>query len=464
MPTSNSTSAVPTDKESGEICVIGAGPSGLASVRALLDAGVAVDCFERAAGIGGLWRHNVGSERTAAYASVTTNVSRGRMDFPSFPIPSAFGEFIHNTDVLRYLEMFAHAFDLERHIELSTEVQTVAPRDDGLWSVQLADGRERAYRGVIVATGMFWEPKWPEFPGETSVPITHCLDYDRPEPFRGKRVLLVGLGQSAAEIAAEIAPLAKRVDIAVRRAPHVIPRHVMGKPVDYLDLPFPNRWIPWPLAQFMFALEVRIQRGPPERYGLPKPDHRMLEAMIPVFSTKLLDALRRGAVGIRPHVIEVLDERVEFADGSREPYDAIMCTTGYRLSFPFLSPGLVTIDGRRFPLYRRVVAPDAPDGLYFIGMGEPISGIFRVIEAQALWLADVVANGLPLPPRSEMRHAISRAERRTRRRFPDDDPESIRCDHFAYIRTLEKDRKSARCVVPRPIAKAASAALNHARF
>jgi cation diffusion facilitator CzcD-associated flavoprotein CzcO len=421
------------------VAVIGAGASGLAVLKALSEHDVLADCFERGSEVGGLWRYENDNGLSAAYASLHTNVSRERMEYPSFPMPSSFAEFPHHTDVAAYLSTYADAFGLRGRISFRVGVERLERDPEGVWRVWLDDGSVRRYPVVVVAVGHDWCPNLPDYQGSFAGQTSHSRDYRTPEPFAGNRVLVVGAGQSAAEIAVEVAGVAKSTCISIRHGVHVIPRWIRGRPYDKHDVE-PRNQMPWRLMNRLYGRDVARQRGPlPPAW--PTPDHRILEG-IPILSSDLLPAVASGKVTVKPAIKRLDGDRVRFADGTDEPFDHIIYATGYRISLPFLSPTLLRPRGHELALYRRIVPPTLP-GLLFAGFTDAPGGLPPVAETQAEWIATKITGHLPLPASEQMWQAIDRAEGRTRQRFPHENPDSIRCDPHAYRRLLHSDLRQA---------------------
>jgi dimethylaniline monooxygenase (N-oxide forming) len=423
-----------------KVAVIGAGSSGLAVLKALDGCGLPVDCFERGSDVGGLWRYENDNGLSSAYASLRANVSRPRMEYPSFPMPRSYGDFPHHSQMASYLCSYADTFGLPERISFGTKVERVQPGPDGNWRVALDGGSVRRYEAVVVAIGHDWCPRLADPPGTFAGEISHSHNYRTPEPFAGRRVLVVGAGQSAAEIAVEIAPMAARTCISVRRGTHVIPRLLGGRPYDAMDVSPHNR-MPWRLMNLVFGRAVARELGPPPR-DWPVATHPLLEG-IPILSSDLLPAVRRGEIAVKPAIEGVDGHRVRFAEGGEESFDHIVYATGYRISLPFLAPSVVPSRGRELPLYRRIVPPGAP-GLFFAGFVDAPGGLLPLVEAQGRWIAALLTGRLRLPPRREMWRAIEIGERRTRERFPDEGRHSIRCDPHAYRRLLRADLRRAR--------------------
>lgn len=432
-----------------DVCVVGAGCAGLAALKALAERDVSVIGYEQGSDVGGNWRYENDSGASAAYASLRTNVSRRRMEFRDFRMPPTFGDFPHHTHMIAYLEAYARRFDLRRRIRFATCVERLEPLGRDGWRVHLRGGETVRHRAVVVANGHHWDPRWPELPGQTTATLMHARAYRTPVPFGGRRVLVIGAGQSAVEIALEVSRVAARTLIAVRSGAHVLPRWIFGRPVDALDVDLVNR-LPWAVLNRMLGLLVRrARRDDPAAHGFPAPAHRLLEHA-PSVSSDLGAALRSGAIEVCPGVAALDGPCVRFTDATAATVDAIVCATGYRLSLPFLAPAIVAPCGTALPLYRRIVCPDVP-GLYFIGLVDAPSGLLPIVERQSAWLADLLDGRLALPDPARMRAAVDAGERRSRQRFPGEPPHTIRCDPHAYMRVLARDRRRARlrALVPR---------------
>jgi Flavin-binding monooxygenase-like len=422
------------------VAVLGAGSSGLAAMKGLREQGLGVEAFERGSDVGGLWRYENDNGLSAAYASLRTNVSRSRMQYPSFAMRTSYGDFPNHRGMAAYLGAYADAYGLRDSIRFRTRVERLEPAAGGTWRVTLDDGSRRSYGAVVVATGLFWSPRVPTYPGSFEGTVSHAHEYRAPEPYAGRRVLVVGAGQSAAEIAVEVSTVAERTLMSVRRGVHVIPRWIGRRPYDAADVAPLNR-MPWRLLNLIYGLRVRRALGArPESWPLPA--HRPLEG-IPIVSSDLLPAVRRGAVVVKPAIDRLSGSSVHFMDGSDERIDRIVYATGYRISFPFMSSSLLSANGRDLPLYRRIAPPELR-GLYFAGFVDAPGGLLPVVETQGRWIAAAITGQLRLPSPERMWQAIERAEPRTRERFPDESPRSVRCDPHAYRRLRHADLRRAR--------------------
>jgi len=430
-----------------KVCVIGAGSSGIAVCQVLSARGIDFDCFEKGSEVGGNWRYENDNGMSSAYRSLHINTSRGLMAYKTYPMPDDYPDYPNHFQIARYFDDYVDHFGLRGKIHFRTEVKRVE-RGDGKWEVTVegAAGEEtNRYRAVIVANGHHWDARWPEpaFPGagEFEGMQIHVHDYREPEVLRGKRVLVLGIGNSATDIAVESSRIAEKTFLAMRRGAYVFPKYLNGKPADESASPILTR-MPLPVQRFVIGRMMGIAAGDMTAYGLPKPDHKMLEAH-PTVSAELLSRLGHGDIAVRPNIeLFPSGRRVRFVDGSEEEIDLVVYCTGYKISFPFFDPNLISAKDNRFPLYRRVVSVEHP-GLFFIGFIQPLGAIMPLAEAQAEWVADLLSGRGQLPAPAEMREAIADEERRMRKRYVASKRHTIQVDFHPYLRQLRKERKRA---------------------
>jgi hypothetical protein len=427
------------------VCVIGAGSSGLAACQALHTRGIPFDCFEAGSSVGGNWRYGNDNGMSSAYRSLHAKSSKRGMQYAAFPIPDDCPDYLSHEMIARYLDDFVDHFGFRDRIRFSTEVTKVGPVPGGGWDVTArsrdtgAEHSER-YRAVLVANGHHWDPQVPDFPGAGAFAgeQLHSNQYRGPEPFAGKRVLVLGIGNSACDVAAECSRLGARTLIAVRAGAHIIPRYLAGRPADHLTLVRAGTMLPLWLRRLAVALLIRMARGSVTKYGLPKPGHRLLCGPLAV-SDSLLGGLRRGEIIVKPALDRFGRDRVFFRDGSTEQVDVVIYCTGYKISFPFLRDSLIGARDGEIPLYRRVVPPALP-GLYFIGLVQPIGAIMPVAEAQSQWVADLLGGRAVLPPEPEMDREITRYRTATARRYQRSGGQAIQVDFLPYLREISRER------------------------
>lgn len=416
-------------------CVIGAGSSGIAAVKALHDAGVDYDCFEKSDRIGGNWVFGNTNGMSAAYEGLYINTSRDRMQYTDYPMPRTYPDFPHHTQIAAYFEDYVDHFGLRPTITFGVAVEK-AWREGATWRVRLSTREERTYDALLVANGHHWDPLWPDPPppGDFAGRQLHAHEYRSKHDLRGKHVVVVGMGNSAMDIAVESSEVAARTLLAARRGVHVIPKYMFGRPLDQI---FTSALIPWKIRQRLGELIHRVSVGDMERYGLPKPDHRLGEAH-PTISGRILDRLVHGAITPKPNVVELMGDRVRFADGTVERADVIVWCTGYKVTFPFFDPAFVSAKDNDLPLFLRVFHPDV-EGLAFVGLLQPLGAIMPLAEAQGKWLAKWLTGRYALPPRDEMLAAIAKEREAMFARYVPSKRHKMQVDFDDYLHDLERE-------------------------
>lgn len=428
------------------VCVIGAGSSGIASCQVLQARGIGFDCFEAGSSVGGNWRYENDSGRSSAYRSLHAKSSRAGMQYACFPMPRGHPDYLSHWTIARYLDDFVDHFGFRRSIVFRTEVIRVAPAAGG-WDVTVRQRHSGAvrtgrYASVLIANGHHWDPRYPAIPGAGGFAglRMHSHHYRTPEPFAGQRVLVLGIGNSACDIAADCAQAGARTLLAVRRGAHIIPGYLFGMPADRLTRMRLGALAPLRLQRLAVAALVRAARGPVTRYGLPRPERRMLCAP-PTLSDSLPRLLARGEITVKPGIERFGADRVFFADGSTERVDAVIYANGYKISFPFLSE-VLSGPGDTEPLLFRRVVPLALPGLYFIGLVQPLGATMPLAEAQSHWVADLIEGRAALPPVAEMYREIAAYRAATAKRYGDSARYLIQVDFLAYQREIRRERRA----------------------
>jgi len=428
--------------------VIGAGSSGIAACQVLAARGLPFDCFEKGSEVGGNWRYENDNGMSSAYRSLHINTSRRLMAYATYPMPDDYPDYPDHFQIARYFDDYVDHFRLREKIQFRTEVKNVVPVD-GEWEVTVEDpdgGEEtHRYRAVLVANGHHWDPRWPEppFPGADAFEgeQVHVHHYRESDVLAGKRVLVLGIGNSATDIAVEASRIAEKTFLAMRRGAYVMPKYLNGKPTDEAASKLLTM-MPLPVQRFVLARMLGMTAGDMTAYGLPQPDHKLLEAH-PTVSAELLSRLGHGDIEVKPNIERFAGGRtVRFADGGEEEIDLVVYCTGYRITFPFFDEELVSAADNRLQLYRRVVSVEHP-GLYFLGFVQPLGAIMPIAEAQAEWIADLLGGRGTLPPPGEMRAQISASESKMRKRYVASKRHTIQVDFHPYLRELKRERKRA---------------------
>ena len=427
-------------------CIVGAGSSGIAAAKALLERGIPFDCFEKSDEIGGNWVFGNRNGMSAAYRDLFINVSRERMAYTDYPMPTSYPDFPHHTHIKEYFDSYVDHFGLRERIMFLTSVEHARLREDGVWEVEIRgeeDGRRdtRLYDALLVANGHHWDPRWPEpaFPGsdEFEGVQMHAHSYIDNSIFAGKDVVVLGMGNSAMDLAVESSYVAANTYLAARRGAWIIPKYVFGRPVDQLPN---NPRVPFALRQRMIHQVIKTLTGPPERYGLPKPDHKFGEAH-PTVSGRILDRIAHGTISPKPNIASLSGDRVRFLDGSEAHADVIVYCTGYKISFPFFEDSFLAAPDNHIELFRRVFDPERPN-LFFIGLLQPLGAIMPLAEAQGTWVGDYLRGEYALPSPQELRRDIAADQAAMRKRYVASKRHTIQVDFDDYLYALDAERKA----------------------
>ncbi|WP_433040467.1 flavin-containing monooxygenase [Dactylosporangium sp. CS-033363] len=506
------------------VVVIGAGPAGLATVKALRDRQVPVLCLDAGERPGGLWV--LGAPNSSAYRTLHLNTSRTRTEFADFPMPADWPDYPSHVHIAGYLASYAATYDLSDAIRFGVTVTAVEPiteagpvitagpvattgpvaavepvgsarlapasessplpdraasigpaaasqtppaldplanagpmtasgtpatpnRRAALgWRITLAGGETIEASAVVVASGHNAVPKQPEpgYPGTFAGEFLHSHDYRGPEQLAGRRVLVVGGGNSAMDIAVDASHVADSTLLSVRRGVWIVPKHLLGRPADLWNGALARR-LPWRLRQRISERLLRLAVGRPEQYGLPAPAHGFLQDH-PTLSDGLLGRITHGEIGVRPAIERFEESNVCFIDGSRDGVDLVVWCTGYRVDLPFLDPALLEPAADRLPLYRRIFHLDAP-GLFFVGLMQSTGAALPVVEAQARLVAAFLAGDYALPSPAEQRADCARRLEAARDRWGDRRP-AMRIDFDVYLAEAANELRQGARRLPTP--------------
>jgi cation diffusion facilitator CzcD-associated flavoprotein CzcO len=364
------------------VCVVGAGPAGLAAAATLTEAGARVVVLERAE-VGASWR--------SRYDCLHLHTVRWLSGLPGYGIPRSSGKWPGRDRVVDYLRTYAarNALDVRTGVEV-----TRVDRDDGRWLVRATGGDVEADR-VVVATGYSNVPFLPDWPGTFGGDVLHSSAYRNPERFRGVRVLVVGSGNSGAEIAADLAAGgAAEVLLSVRTPPAIVRRDTAGIPTQLLGIA--SSHLPVPVVDRIGATLRRIAFGDLAPLGLPAPERPYSEFLrrrvIPVIDVGIVDAVRNGRVRVVADVERLDGEAAVLVDGGRAAVDAVIAATGFRTGLEPVVGHLEVLDARGVPLVHAPDQPPGAPGLHFVGFDVTLGGMLRVIGRQAQALARAVSD------------------------------------------------------------------------
>jgi dimethylaniline monooxygenase (N-oxide forming) len=430
------------DSSLPRVCVIGAGSSGIALIKALHAGGIPFDCFERSDRVGGNWVFANTNGMSAAYRSLHINTSRERMAYSDFPMPDAYPDFPHHTQIAEYFDAYVDRFGIRDKITFQTGVEHARRDPDGLWEVTLSTGETRRYDALAVANGHHWDPRWPDppFPGSFDGVQMHAHDYIDNLDLRDKQVLVVGIGNSAMDIAVESSFVARRTWLSSRRGAHILPKYVFGRPVDQIGVNALTPLLPWAFRQAILSAVFRIGVGRMGDYGLPEPDHKIGGAH-PTVSADFLNRIAHGEITWKPNLQRLEGAGVRFADDSVEPVDVIIWCTGYKVSFPFFDDSFLSAPDNDLPLFKRVFKPGI-DNLCFVALLQPLGATMPLAEAQGRWVAAYLRGEYRLPPVAQMEADIRRERARMFKRYVPSKRHTMQVDFDNYLHDLGKERKA----------------------
>jgi len=420
------------------VAIVGAGPAGLATARILKLLDIPFTIFEKHSGVGGIWdRNNTGTPMYQSAHFVSSKTMSGHI---GFPMPDHFPDYPSGGQLLDYIRSFATTYNLYPHIRFNTLIKSIG-MEDGKWIVCPEDGEVESFRWLVCASGTTWHPHCPELYGQDSFngTIKHSIDYDLSDEFRDKRVLIVGAGNSGADIACDAAFAAKEAHISLRRGYHFIPKHIFGMPSDVFAKKTGGG--PMWLKQAIFGALLRGLNGDISRLGLRKPDHKVLSSH-PLLNTQVLHYLQHGDLQAHQDIARLEGDKVHFVDGSSIAVDLIILATGYRWRVPYLSKEVFNWKNERPCLYLNTLNFKYPS-LFVNGFVETNSGAYHLFDDMAYLIGKTIeAQFLRLPVAHEIEKTI---------REPGPDlggkikfVQSVRHTNYANSETFMKEMKKFR--------------------
>ncbi|MBF6149147.1 flavin-containing monooxygenase [Nocardia nova] len=441
--------------------VIGAGISGLTAGKMLGDYGVPYVCFESSDRVGGNWAFGNPNGHSSAYRSLHIDTSKHQLSFRDFPMPEEFPDFPHHTQIKQYLDDYCAAFDLYRSIEFGNGVEHARRLPGGGWELRTQRNEVRHFDFLVVANGHHWDPRYPEFPGEftgRTMHAHHYIDPRTPMDFSDQRILVVGLGNSAADIAVELSSkaLGNKLTLSTRSGAWIVPKYIAGKPADkyYRTSPY----IPFSWQRKIAQWGQPLTAGRPENYGLPTPNHKFFEAH-PTQSVELPLRLGSGDVIPKPNIDRFDGATVHFADGTADDFDIIIYATGYNITFPFFDPEFISAPDNKIDLYKRMFLPGFED-LAFAGFAQSTPTLFPFVECQARLIGAYAVGRYRLPSADEMRRVIVAEQQHYTGHMVPSARHTQQVDYFLYehdmrVREIPAGAERARLSGPPPWARVA---------
>jgi cation diffusion facilitator CzcD-associated flavoprotein CzcO len=386
-------------------CVIGAGPAGLLAARSLKHAGIPYDQFDKNDDVGGIWE--IDNDWSPMYESAHFISSKTVSNLPGFDMPDDYPDYPNHKQILAYIKSFARAYDLYPQITFNTPIERAEPEGDGKrWLVTLGNGETRRYRGLFLCSGNTWDPSLPDYPGEFAGETMHSVRYRSASQFTGKRVLVVGGGNSGCDIACDAALHADEAFISLRRGYHFIPKYFFGIPSDL----FANRVsLPRFIERPLFELLLKMAVGDLTHYGLPKPDHPVM-ASHPIMNTQILHHLGHGDIAYRPDIERFEGKRVFFKDGTSEEVDLIVFATGYKVTYPYMDKSLFEWVSKYPDLYLSSLHREF-DNVCCLGLHQTDGGAYDFFTMQADMMCNFILDQENAPAKAAKFHALKKDDR-----------------------------------------------------
>jgi len=450
-----------TNKKYPKVCIIGAGSSGIAACKVFHEAGIPFVCYEAGDQVGGNWVFQNKNNMSSAYRSLHINVSTLQMEYSDFPMPEDFPDFPSHFLIAKYFNDYVAHFGIKNKIRFNSTVTKTVRLDDGLWEVSATtimpsgevEKETQLFDALLIANGHHWDPRWPEpgFPGNfdgIEMHSHHYIDPKDPHDFTNKNVVIVGMGNSAIDIACELGHqgVSDSVYLSVRRSNYIFPKYIAGKPFDrllkhpskddYLAVFFRKYTPPW-VQDKLVKLFLGIYGGNPQNYGLQAPSHGVLDAH-PSISDDICIRLGSGDILPMTNIKELKGHRVLFDNGTEVDVDIIIYATGYKITFPFLDEKFMEAKDNELPLYHRMINP-AYDNLFFLALVQPLCAMMPIAEEQSKFLAAYLTGKYHLPERSVMEQETHDYYYSTKNSYVNSKRHTIQIDCQSYAYNLRKE-------------------------
>ena len=421
-----------------KICIIGAGPCGITAAKNLIEQGLTnFTVFEKNSELGGNWVFNELNDHSSVYDTTHIISSKHLSEYEDFPMPSSYPDYPSHSQLLRYFNDYANHFGVNKFIRFNTNVEEVTQLDANQWHVVYRDEdgvHEADFDYLLVANGHHWDPLMPTYPGEFTGNILHSHQYKKAELFKNQRVLVVGGGNSACDVAVEVARVASETCISMRKGQHIFPKFIFGKPTDIAFTKID--WLPLWCRQLLTAAVIRILQGRYKKYKLKKPVGKPLEVH-PTINSELLYFIRHGKVPPLQGIERFDGDSVCFVDGRKHVFDTIVFATGYKTSFPFFSKDLIDYSTLTdIPLYRKMIHP-VFNNLFFIGLFQPQGCIWPLADYQAKIAASIIAGTLKSP--TDLIHEIEKEIKKSQNHFKKNTRHALEVNYKSFRQQLLKE-------------------------
>jgi hypothetical protein len=433
-----------------QVCVIGAGPSGLAAAKNAVQFGFEAVIFEKNDQVGGNWVFNASTGHSSVYENTHIISSKIWSEYEDYPMPDDYPDYPNHRQLQAYFESYARHFKVYEHIRFKHTVTKVTLTDGDVWAVEYMDEanvlHRRIFDQLMVANGHHWNPKYPEYPGDFTGQFMHSHDFKAvSEEWRGKSVLVIGAGNSGCDIAVEAARLAGKVCLSMRSPQWFIPKFLFGMPTDVFAAR--ANWMPAKYKQLALTKLLNLLQGPYSQYGLPTNTHLALSHH-PTLNSDLLDFMRHGRIKPRPAIRRFIGGSVEFVNGEVEAFDIVCACTGFWITFPFFEKSFIDFQhAEKVPLFRKMMHPDYKN-LYFIGLFQPVGCIWPLADYQAKLACAEIAGKYHRP--DNLKAAIQDEIDHPHFAFTGGSRHSVEVDYHGFRKDLGRELQKAGISIGNP--------------
>lgn len=432
------------------VCIIGAGPSGLAAAKNCLQAGLSIVVFEKNDQVGGNWVFNAKTGHSSVYENTHIISSKRLSEYENFPMPEEYPDYPNHRQLQAYFAAYAEHFGILPHVRFEHTVEHVSEAPSGGWEVRYRDAsgavQHETFDVLMVANGHHWNPRYPEIPGQFAGKYMHSHDFKRvDESWREKRVLVIGAGNSACDVAVESARVAGTVGLSMRSPQWFVPKFIFGLPTDLFSEK--AKWVPRAIKQRLMTRLMNVMQGDYANYGLPRNDRPVLSHH-PTANSDLLDFIRHGRIKPRPGIERFEGNTVHFSDGSHEDYDIVCACTGFRITFPFFDKSFIDFEEvERVPLFRKMMH-ERFTNLYFIGLFQPFGCIWPLADYQAMLACAEILGRYQRP--SDMAGAIRNEMDHPHYQFDGGARHSTQVDYHMFRAELARELRKAGIDIGKP--------------
>jgi len=438
---SEPTSAAPADKR---VAVIGAGACGICAAKVMKQAGFDVTVYEIGSQIGGMWCYENDNKLSSAYRTLHINTSRSVTRYSDLDFDEGVQHFPDHADMAAYLKKYADHFGVTPLIRFHTPVDDVSPDfepgvESPRWRVT-AGGDSEIYDFVIAASGHLHVPRHvPMFRDEFKGEYLHSHYYREPDPYVGKKICVVGVGNSACDISGDLCATAARFVMVARSGVMILPKLIFGRPFTDISSKLQRRWIPYAVRRNILKLLTWLVHGNMQRLGFKKPDRRVHTTS----NGTIVTDIAYSRVDVKRGISSINGRTIEFEDGTSDDFDVLIGATGYLTDLPYIKPDLIPVGDNEIDLYQRIVPPNWP-GLYLLGFFNTDTALNYIFERQSWWVREIELGNAVLPSQKEMQEAVLERREWVKTNYRDSPRHHLEEESVPYLSALKRSMKQMR--------------------